>query len=309
MNTKKYPTAQSVLYETCRIILLNCKNQLADFTAFSAIYTLLFINAIVAGIDTAENMPGEEERALEHKKLRRALAVQAKSCRKSWGGLKRYITKAFEEDAWEDNWNAAGWGDYEAAGNDDWDKVIAMMKAGSIYIAAHAAELTAMPPNYEADFNAAMEAIRLKFTAFTQAETNAKKATDAKVGANNDVYTQVIAVCEDGKHIYSDDEVNAELFSFEAMSKLVHRTGPAGLNGKAVYEIDGKPAVGVSVEEEMRDLVVTVNEQGEFDFGNNLASGKAKLIFKKGDQVLKTEEIDIPAGVTVKEDVELPTAP
>jgi hypothetical protein len=40
----------------------------------------------------------------------------------------------------------------------------------------------------------------------------------------------------------------------------------------------------------------TINEQGELSFGENLASGKDKLIFKKGDQVLMEAEVEISAG-------------
>ena len=56
----------------------------------------------------------------------------------------------------------------------------------------------------------------------------------------------------------------------------------------------------------MTKRAITVNEQGEFSFGENLASGKDKLIFKKGDQILMEAEVEIPAGTTVNEHIELP---
>ncbi|MFI5219646.1 MAG: carboxypeptidase-like regulatory domain-containing protein [Bacteroidia bacterium] len=307
MKKPNYNAAQSVLYQTSRIILQNCKNQLARFTAFSALYTLLFVDAIIAAIDAAENMPGDQARALDHKTKKQELTVLAKDCRTFWQGLKRYITKAFIEEFWEMNWTAAGWEDYEQASNENWDKTKAMMLAGSNYIAAHAAQLTAMPATYEADFNAAMDAFNAKYIAFTQAEIDARTGTDRKIEANNEAYAQVIEVCLDGQHIFSEDENMKEQFSFEKMSELIRPTGPAGLKGTVTK--DGEPQAGILVELDDRNLSVITDAEGAFDFGSQLASGNDTLILKKGDEILKEEEVTIPAGVTVREDIELPPAP
>lgn len=302
-----YPVAQSVLYQTCGVILQNCKNQLAKFALFSAIYTLVFVDTIVAAMEAAENMPGERARALAHETNRQQLITLAKSCRNLWQGLKRYITKAYDEEFWEMNWNAAGWELYERASNENWDKVKAMMLAGSAYIAVHAAELTAMPANFEADFNAAMDTFDLKYSEFLQAEIDARVGTDAKITANNDVYKKVMEVCLDGQHIFADDETMKEQFVFDRMSELVQPIGAAGLKGTVTK--DGEPQPGLIVELENGNKSVITDAEGAFDFGNKLASGNDTIIVKQGDQILKEEDVVIPPGVTKTEDVELPNTP
>jgi|SRR6185436_960800 len=307
MKKSIYPTAQSVLYDTCRIIMQNCKNNLAVFTAFSALYTLVFVDAIIAAIDAAESMPSEAARALEHKTRRQELEFLAKDCRNLWQGLKRYITKAFPEEYWEMNWTAAGWADYEQASNDNWTKVKAMMISGSQYIAAHTSELTAMPSGYPAEFDAKMDAFSTKFDEFTQAELDARTGTDDKITANNDLYKRVIELCLDGQHIYATDDNMKEQFSFEKMSELVKPIGAAGLKG--VVTKDGQPQAGLIVELENGDVSVITDAEGVFNFGNQLSSGSDTIIVKQGDQILAEEDVVIPAGVTKTEDVEIPSTP
>ncbi|HKR05531.1 MAG TPA: carboxypeptidase-like regulatory domain-containing protein [Bacteroidia bacterium] len=307
MKKSIYPTAQSVLYDTCRIIMQNCKNNLALFTAFSALYTLVFVDAIIAAIDAAENMPSEAARALAHKTKRQELEFQAKDCRNMWQGLKRYITKAFSEEYWEMNWTAAGWADYEQASNDNWDKVNAMMVAGSQYIAAHTSELTAMPPGFPAEFDAKMVAFSAKYKEFTQAELDARTGTDEKITASNDLFKMVMPVCHDGQYIAGDDENMKQQFTFEKMSELVKPIGAAGLKG--VVTKDGQPQAGLIVELENGDVSVITDAEGAFNFGNQLSSGTDTIVVKQGDQILAEEEVVIPAGVTKTEDVEIPSTP
>ncbi len=307
MKKNSYSVAQSVLYQTCRIILNNCKNNLAAFTAFAAMYTVTFITDLLKAVDDAEKLPGEQARALEHETLQKEMIAIAKTCRNLWQGLKRYITKAYSEEYWKMNWDAAGWQNYEQASNDNWDKVIAMMVEGSSYIATHKAALTQMPAGFEADFNAAKDSMQDKYSAFTQAETDASLGTDAKITANNDVYAQVIEVCQDGQYIYTDDDTMKELFSFEKMSQMVDPPGAAGLKGTVTE--DGQPQAGLTVELENGNKTVITDAEGAFNFGNQLASGTDKLIIKNGDEILKEEDVIIPKGVTVNEKIELPGKP
>ncbi len=93
-----YSVSQSTLYQTCRLIAANCKTKIADFALFSALYTLVYVDAVVAAIDAAEALPGEEARALEHETLRQDMVPLSKTCLKKWQFLKRYITKAYAEE-------------------------------------------------------------------------------------------------------------------------------------------------------------------------------------------------------------------
>ncbi len=82
-----------------------------------------------------------------------------------------------------------------------------------------------MPADFKDAFNAAADAFNLKYAAFLAAEETSWEGTDAKIAANNDIYTQIISICEDGQAIFSDDDTVKKQFSFERMSELVSPMG------------------------------------------------------------------------------------
>ncbi|MBK7856863.1 MAG: carboxypeptidase regulatory-like domain-containing protein [Bacteroidetes bacterium] len=177
------------------------------------------------------------------------------------------------------------------------------------YIAANKTALLAnanMPADFEEKFTDAVEAFNTKLAAFTNAKIEAVEGTDAKMNANNAAYDKVIEkICSVGQVIFGDDATLKGEFSFEKMSEVLRPTGPAGLKGKVIYMIDGKPVVGAVGEIEGTKHTATTNKEGEYDFGSNLASGKFTVKWKLNDEVLAEEEVNIPAGVTVRDTVEV----
>jgi hypothetical protein len=78
---------------------------------------------------------------------------------------------------------------------------------------------------------------------------------------------------------------------------------------KGVVTKDGIPQAGLVVVLENENMSVITDAEGAFDFGNKLPSGNDTIIVKQGDEILKEEEVVLPAGVTKNEEVVLPNTP
>lgn len=293
MKTSIYRVSQSALYQVCTLIILNCKSRVSSFTAFSAIYTTAFLDAIIAAIAAAEALPSDAERALAHEMKRSELKNQAKVCRNMWQRLKRYIYKAFPEEERNMNYNAAGWENYAEASNDNWDKVKALMTAGSNYINAHSSELTAMPAGFKDEFNEMMAAFGALMTEFHQAQISAGLGTDTKITANNAIYKQVIDICEDGQIIFADDESVKELFSFEHISRLVTPAGSSSVIVTVNNATNNEPMPNSTVT--IRGEVYTTDENGRVA-KHQLSAGPAPVSVDADGFSPFTETVELITG-------------
>lgn len=307
MKKANYSVAMWLLYQTCRQLISNCEKKLSEFAAFSAAYTVAFLTGLKTQVDDAEALPSEEARAMEHSKLLEELKPLFKTCQKKFMYLKRYITFAYDKQYWEINWNSCGWDMYDTEMN--WSEARNMYAKALQYINEHSADLLAnnnMPATFEADFKADVILFNKKVADFGDAKIAAQEGTDAKIDANNELYAKIItSICEVGQVIAESDTVKNE-FSFEKMSEMISPVGAAGLKG--VVTKAGEPQAGLIVELDGKKTVMT-DEGGFYNLGNNLASGKGKIVVKKGDEILTEEDVIIPAGVTVHENIELPVVP
>jgi hypothetical protein len=309
MKTPNYSFAMWLVYATCRLVVSNCRKKLADFVSFSAAYTNEMLDNLLLEVDSAEAMPSEEARAQEHSQLLEELKPLFRICQRKFMYLKKYIALGFPKEFWLINWESAGWLMYDTEMN--WNEAQNMYKKALLYIDAHLAELTAndnMPVAFKAEFALAVKNYNDKLKAFNDAKSISAEGTDAKIEANNAIYEKIIVkICEVGQTIFADDETKRGEFSFEKMSEILRPLGAAGLKG--VVTKDGKPQAGLMVVLENENMSVITDSEGAFDFGNKLASGTDKIVVKQGDEVLKEEEVVLPAGVTKHEDVVLPNTP
>lgn len=295
MKTSIYRVSQSALYVICRLILLNCKSRLAQFTGFSPVYTEEYLEGILAEVAEAENLPSEAERALMHSQKHAGLQVKGKECRNIWQRLKRYIYKAFPEDQRAINYNAAGWANYAEASNDNWDKVKALMVAGRNYIETHGTALTAMPATFKDEFTALMDAFSAQMLEFHEAQIAAGQGTDAKITANNNIYAKVIDICEDGQIIYVNDESVKELFSFEKMSELVTPPGASTMVVTVINGTNNQPMPNSTVI--IRGETYTTDENGRVA-KHQLSAGPAPLVVDADGFIPFEETIELTTGST-----------
>jgi hypothetical protein len=304
---KKFNFSVGVLIAAARLGWINCKNGITDFAQLRAIYTSLYIQSKQDAIIALSGMPDEFQRSAAHELLRSAMVKKAKTGFKMWRKLRRYCVNAFPGDI---NIQLKKMGREYLGGaiHSDWTATEKLLKAGSTFISDNTATLSAnsnMPSTFMQDYDDVMLAFTDAKDAFYESEENAETLTIQVNETANSVYDDLIVMLQDGQAVYEDDEALREKYVMEYLLEIVTPTGPAGLKGTA--EINGEPAVGIIVELENKNLSVIVDAEGAFNFGEKLASGKDKLIFKQGDQILFEEEVNIPPGTTVREHVELPS--
>jgi hypothetical protein len=306
MKNANYSFAMWLMYATCRQIISNCRVKLPDFQSYSSIFSEDMLDNLDSEVDSAEAMASEEARALEHSHLLVELKPLFKICQKKFMFTKNYISLSLPKEQWFINWESMGWLAYETEMN--WNEAANMYKKALLYIAAHSAELTAMPGTFESDFILSVKNYNDKLKEFNDAKAISAEGTDLKIEANNNIYQLVVdQICETGQIIFSDDETKRGEFSFEKQSEILRPLGPSGLKGKVTK--NGQPQAGLIVELENGNMSVITDAEGVFDFGNKLKSGTDTIIVKQGDEILMEEEVVLPTGVTKHEDVELPVMP
>ncbi|HNR20769.1 MAG TPA: carboxypeptidase-like regulatory domain-containing protein [Bacteroidia bacterium] len=301
-----YNTAQWLTYATGRLIVSNCRAKLENFSEFASSYNEDFLDALLAEIDAAEALPTEEQRAQLHKQLLEEMNPIFKTCQGKMMYLKRYIERAFAPEFWEMNFMSAGLDKYSSEMNHA--EALNMYTNALSYIETNKEVLGAngnMPDAFKTGFATVKSAYADKVAAFEAAQNAALENTDVKIVANNAMYKKIIVICKDGQVIFADDETKKGEFSYEKQSELIKPVGPAGLKGKVIYLIDGKPVVGAVGEIEGTKHTATTNKEGEYDFGANLASGKFTVKWKLNDEVIAEEDVTIPAGTTVRDTVEV----
>lgn len=297
----------SVLYQTIRIVLLNLTNNLARFTAFKSKYTPAFVTALEAELATAEQMKSDQARSLEHESLRIEMIPLGDTCREKWQYLKRYIADAYGPALEVANWDAAGWENYEASSNENWDKLREMCNMASVYIHDNSAKLIAdgfMPATFEANFNSTTGAFNEKYDAFILAEENAKQGTADKITANNTIYDKTVSVCLDGQVLYMNDEVKKKLFSMEAVSELVKPTGTATMVTELTNSETGAPIPGYSLTNTGTERTVTANSDGRAEMGQQAGgTNRYKIVADGYEEKIITK--DMTAGVKMIEKISL----
>ncbi|MEO5572818.1 MAG: carboxypeptidase-like regulatory domain-containing protein [Bacteroidia bacterium] len=306
MKKTSYACSQPSLYQICLLIALNCKSKIADFVLFSSQYSLTMVEAVIAAIAQAEELPGEEARALEHERLRQELIPINKQSLKLWQYLKRYISKLYPDNPEMQRaaWNAAGWNHYD--NNNAWVETKALMNMGSQYILTHKTELLAnnnMPATFEALFNEQALLFTTTYTAFGLAEEAAVVGTDAKIDANNGIYNQVITICLDGQAIFEGNDTLKGQFSFEKVSQLVSPQGASAVKFHVANSENGLPMTGVEIQLAGSDKKVTTNESGDAEM-TQLAAGTPEFILK-ADGFSEKRVSMVLTGTTKREDVSM----
>lgn len=304
---RNYSLSMSVLYQTIRILLMNCRNNIAAFIAFDSTYSDAMLDEMEAELVVAERMKSDQARTLEHENLRMDMLPLSEVCRDKWVQLKRFIKKTFGPEKAAANWDAAGWEYYEESYS-SWDKLREMCSMASVYLEANNEVLVArgMAADFTTLFNLDINKFNIKYDEFLVAQETAMQGTADKIAANNEIFDKLTEVCADGQVIFKRNEVKKSLFSMQAVSELVSPVGASGLKG--IVTKDGKAQAGLIVELENGNKHVITAVDGDFDFGNQLGSGKNRLIIRNGDEILSEIDIDIPAGVTKRENVELPVS-
>jgi hypothetical protein len=274
-----YNCSQDVLYAACELVITSLNEELVSFTALKPKYNAALVTSLRADLLAARNITALSQRQSEQEIARINLLAKLTLCLDKLNALRLYIRDAFTVSAIRDvRMMEAGFGDYEKASEANWEKLEAIMNNAKVFIGLHEAELLAgdnMPAGFKADFDALAATVNPEVVAMQNMRENNKQGTSEKILANNNLYTKVMAVCEDGAYIFRNDAAKASQFVWSSVSEIITPPGAAGLRGDVKDELSSEVIVGASVNVKRADspmITVVSDVEGKYLFGS-LPSG------------------------------------
>jgi len=248
-----YRCTQQALYSIANTIYANCKTKLAQFAAYKAKYTVLYVDGLIAAVTAAKNIPDEEMRNSAFETLRVELVPLNDTCKENFQLLKGYINDSYVEEQHKNKYEAAGLTMYNGASGENWEMTVGMNTAMKNFTGAEGAVLAVnldgdpnMPPAFAVKIKTDSDAFDLKYDAFKLARQTADE-TAAKITANNNVYTKLMTVCDDGQRIFANDEATKKMFVFETVKALISPPGSAGLKVTVKKSSDNSLVQGATV--------------------------------------------------------------
>jgi len=220
-----YKCSEDELYQVCQIILVSLREELGAFAVFKAKYTTGFADGVEDEIKAAMALASNNQRAVKHEIPRINLNSRHKQCLKKLQALRLYIKEAFKDkDMQRARLKEAGFNDYHLALRKDWEKVIAIMRHGTQFIAGNRTDLQAndnMPVGFEAAFIADEIDLKNRVVTFEHMRAKTLEGTLEKVKANNALYKTFIRICGDGRFVFRDNAAKREQFIFNRVMELV----------------------------------------------------------------------------------------
>ncbi|MBL0308772.1 MAG: carboxypeptidase regulatory-like domain-containing protein [Bacteroidetes bacterium] len=261
----RYRCTQAALYSGCEIVGDNLDNNESLFSALKGKYAGGAVsNALRAAITAARALPDEDARGEASEILRIELKALNDKCLLNWQTLKRYIEDelSFSKLTWKPRLEAAGFNNYNKAGNGNWEFTITMNDAAMLFMTENTATLDAggqnMPGAFPGQYATDALAYEDKYEAFMDARETGS-ATQAKILANNAAYAIAIEVCKDGDIIGKNDFEIAKLFTWAAIQRNINPPGSAAITIQVTNSTDNTPVANASIRlhSEDEDIIDT----------------------------------------------------
>lgn len=299
-----YRCSQDELYEACELIVASLEEELTAFTDLKPKYNSGFVSDLALAIKDAKALPDDTKRTSEQEVKRVELLGRLTVCLNRMNALRLYIRDAFTDPTIQKIRMAeAGFDDYDAASNANWEKLVSMMQSGQSFINNHETALLAndnMPGTFKTTFSDAMNGLDEEVTDYLSLRENSKQGTQEKIVANNEIYRRVIDVCEDGAYIFANNPAKRDQFVFGKVLEIVTPPGAAGLRGTVkngvTFEFVSDASVQIQRPGEPIKAVGT-NAEGKYDFGN-LPTGNYTGTVQASGYVTLEFEVSIQTGVT-----------
>jgi hypothetical protein len=212
------------------------------FGAFNTLYDAAFGTNALAEVEAAVNLPGFQERdeagETFHIQLTEAHAVALYK----WKALRSYIKHAFPPELQKPKIESAGYDHYTQAANLNWAETQLLLVAGQHFLDNNTAELTAggMPATFAGEYATASGDFLGVYDKFTDAEQDAKEATDVKISANNAIYKKLMMMFEDAQIIFDREPSKRERFVFSQVYAMITNVGGGTTIPTDTVLIEGK---------------------------------------------------------------------
>ncbi len=302
MASLNYGCAQSELYTVCRNAWLLCQQYLTAFVAYKSKYSAAWINENLSLIMTAEAMEDHEARTAPVKDLRNNLADEKIEIAAFYKQLKGYLMDTYgnNKTTLDAVYTEMGQAYYDKMSNGSWTEVDGLMSAMIPFVRKNAEALKEkgfMPT----DFLTRLEAAQLRFKAAYEAWKNGSAAispaTEAKIIANNELKTRVMAMLTDGQAVFAKDKATAQKFVWSTLLAKERGNRPTSLGGK-VTDMGSKAPLSIATAN-IPSLGLTANcdESGRYEFPT-ITEGIYTIEFiAEGYQKLVVEDKEVKAGI------------
>lgn len=260
MTEPNYVCAQQDLYSGLETLWSNYAEDIADFTAYKAGYTLAKGTAAVAAVAAAKVLPDDDARSGVSEVLRTEVQTAADDVIGDFVKTKGYINGIVTKAARKATYGIAGQNYYRAATQDDWESVAGLGSSMIGYINANETVLEDGGENMPKDtFKASVEGhisiFAEKYLAFKDKKQTGV-GTDDKIKANNACFTTGADMREDAQIIFRKDAEKAKRYDWTAIIDSINPT-VSGMKGGVIdsntdlgiaeatvsMKAEGKPAI------------------------------------------------------------------
>ncbi len=287
----KYPCSQAELYAICDIGWDSCDENLADFTGHKTFYDAAFVTARRGELSAAQALPDDQARGEAAEVFGIQMRQAADAALLKWRTLRSYINDSFPPELVKPKLESAGYLKYETASQGDWEDLRDMLISGATFITANTAELTTpggMPAGFAAAYNTAATTFSDLYADFKDAEQDSEEGTGEKINANNDIFTKLMKMFDDGQVIYEGNAAKRDRFIFTKVKELVSSAPGGGgggipatsiiLSGKVTDSVTSAPIqdvqINVLLPEEPGPVTTFTNASGDYTFQfNDLPAG------------------------------------
>lgn len=273
---KKLNCTQQELYAVCTSGWESCKQNLEKFTGFKPKYTAAYVDAKLAAIREASKMTNRRQHIAAQKLIRLNLKTQVDICLASWRKLQSVIEEVWPLAEHGSRLQEAGYQFYRDTYNQRWEACIGLMDSSESFIKNHADKLLAndnLEPNYVENFSAIAKSFHEQYQKFRDSLKQTETGTDAKLEANDTIFSDLKTMCKDAKMIFKNDPVRLKQFIFDSMLNMLSGPGTAGIKGSisnGQIPIEDIDAVALSLAETGENI--EVRDDGSYRF-TRLAAG------------------------------------
>jgi hypothetical protein len=307
----KYPCTQAELYAICKIGWQSYAEFQTDFENHASIYTALYGTNALAEVLAAEALPDFQQRDEPSESARIQLITLADQAIQQWRGLRTHIFRSFIPSLHKPMLESAGNEYLDKAYNKNWEQVTLLLTAGSNFLTAKNAELTAggMPAAFPLAYEAARTAFNNLYLQFMDFEQDQPEGTDEKITANNTIFEKLSSMFDDGRFIHENNPARQLRFIFAHVQELVS-SNPGNSSQQATFRgVARDNATNAPLQDVLLEIgthTTTSLADGSFELSFNI-SNVATLpvaISKPGYQnVIST--LQILPGETIIQDLSL----
>lgn len=311
MSQTNFKCSQQELYTIAEHGWNSFEQQLPAFAAFKAKYTTQFIADRLAEIQAAILLPDDQMRGEQAETARILLSEKANACLSLWRKLRFYLEDAYPEHLQKPKLDAAGFPYYARAAQYNWDSIQSLLNAATAFMLSNLGELTAsqnMPESFPATFAEAKAAFENKRREFTESTKQAKLKTSQKQAANNELYSKLMKMFQEGQELFKDDEPLRRHFVFDQVLAAVSGTKPAGVKGYVTSRAGGEPLAGAKITVLGTSKTGSTDDEGRYEILQVAAGLYSIRVEKPGFQPVTINNHEVKSGITGKLDLTLAPA-